>query len=88
MLETNKKILPHEICSPDGDWTVFTKDHNLYLRNLNTKEVKTLTIDGEPYYDYGSQPEASTSAIFERLYQQQPPPVALWSPNSKKNCVA
>ncbi|QGG51841.1 S9 family peptidase [Lysinibacillus pakistanensis] len=84
MLETNKKILPHEICSPDGDWTVFTKDHNLYLRNLNTKEVKTLTIDGEPYYDYGSQPEASTSAIFERLYQQQPPPVALWSPNSKK----
>ncbi|MDM5233819.1 S9 family peptidase [Lysinibacillus pakistanensis] len=84
MLETNKKIFPHEICSPDGDWTVFTKDHNLYLRNLNTKEVKTLTIDGEPYYDYGSQPEASTSAIFERLYQQQPPPVALWSPNSKK----
>jgi len=84
MLETNKKVLPHESCSPDGDWTVFTKDHNLYLRNLNTKKVETLTIDGEPYYDYGSQPESSTSAIFERLYQQQPPPVALWSPNSKK----
>lgn len=84
MLETNKKVLPHESCSPDGDWTVFTKDHNLYLRNLNTKEVETLTNDGEPYYDYGSQPESSTSAIFERLYQQQPPPVALWSPNSKK----
>ncbi|QPQ29766.1 S9 family peptidase [Lysinibacillus sp. JNUCC 51] len=83
-INTNKKVLIHESCSPDGDWTVFTKDNNLYLRSLKTEEIKSLTVDGEPYYDYGSQPEASTSAVFERLYQPQLPPVALWSPNSKK----
>ncbi|QDQ02848.1 prolyl oligopeptidase family serine peptidase [Lysinibacillus fusiformis] len=83
-IKTNRGLSPYESCSPDGDWSVFTKNNNLYLRSLNTASVKALTDDGEPYYDYGIQPDSSTSAVFDRLYQQRLPPLVLWSPNSKK----
>ena len=80
----SKEVPPHESCSPDGSWAVFVKENNLYLRCVKTGEIKPLTVDGEPYYDYGTQPEVRTSAIFERLYHQNLPPVVLWSPDSKK----
>lgn len=83
-VELPKEIPVHESSSPDGTRTVFVKEHNLYMRCLETDEVKPLTTDGEPYFDYGTQPEASTTAIFERLYQPDSPPAVLWSPDSKK----
>ena len=50
-IKTNRGLSPYESCSSDGDWSVFTKNNNLYFRSLNTASVKAHTVDGEPYYD-------------------------------------
>lgn len=74
-------IAAHEWLSPDGQWTAYVEKSNLFVRHMTTKEVRQLTHDGEPHYDYGSEPEA-TNKISRKGYT--PPPSALWSPDSKK----
>lgn len=73
-----------ELPSPDGKWTAFIESHNLYARSLETGEVISLTHDGQPYFDYATQPENSTSAVTERLLGLKQVPTAIWSPDSKK----
>ena len=73
-----------ESLSPDGRWAAFVKDHNLYLRPTAGGTEVQLTTDGEPYYDYGTEAEQSTSAVTECLSGKKQTPVLLWSPDSKK----
>jgi len=87
--ECTKKEKPKEngqdeLLSPDSRWTAFVKDHNLYVRSTETKEEEQLTDDGKPYYDYASHPESRTRAVTDRLFGRKLPPVAIWSPDSKK----
>ncbi len=63
--------------SPDGNYAVFVRDYNLWLRNLQTGRERALTSDGEKFKVY-----AGTSTVFGR---QEPPSVeAIWSADSKK----
>ncbi|MBW2369761.1 MAG: DPP IV N-terminal domain-containing protein, partial [Deltaproteobacteria bacterium] len=74
----------HEILSPDGKWTAYLEGDNLHVRSTDGDEKKTLTTDGEPHYAYGKPPGANTSSVTMRLTGIQLPPLAVWSPDSKK----
>lgn len=70
--------------SPDDKWMLTIKDHNLLLTDLLEEKALSLTNDGVQYYDYSSSPETNTRAVTERLTGIKSPPVALWSPDSRK----
>jgi len=61
--------------SPDGMHQAFIKDHNLWVRNLDSGDEKALTTDGIEDYGY-----ATNNAGWIRGRD----PVLLWSPDSKK----
>ncbi len=44
----------NEAVSPDGKWTAFTRDYNLYLRSTETGEVRQLSTSGKKHYEYAS----------------------------------
>ncbi len=75
------KPAAHELLSPDGRWAAYTEENNLYIRHMETGEIRQLTHDGEPHYDYASEPEASHKIAGGT---RKLPPAALWSPDSKK----
>lgn len=74
----------HELHSPDGKWAAFVKEHNLYVRPLPEGDEIQLTTDGEPYYDYAEQTEGNTSFVTNKVLGKKLPPIAAWSPDSKK----
>lgn len=76
--------LEGESLSPDGRWAAFLKDFNLYVRPTGGGPEIPLTADGEPYYDYASETEQSTSAVTLRLSGRKPRPILRWSPDSRK----
>jgi dipeptidyl-peptidase 4 len=47
------------IVSPKGNLAAFSREHNLWLRDLNTGEERQLTTDGSEYYAYGAAAEQS-----------------------------
>ena len=55
--------------SPDGQQQVFTRDHNLWLRNLSSGEERALTDDGSADYAYAPN---------------RPLIQALWSPDGQQ----
>jgi len=61
--------------SPDGTLGAFIRDHNLWVRNLETGEETQLTTDGVEDFGY-----ATNNAGWTRSDR----PVLLWSPDSKK----
>lgn len=73
------RLLPappaHEMLSPDGTRAAFIREHNLWLRSTRDNAETQLTFDGIEHYGY-----ATNSAG----WIQDPGPVMLWSPDSKK----
>ena len=65
----------HEFVSPDGKKAVFIKEHNLWLRNVETNEEKQLTTDGVKDFGY-----ATNNAGWIRSKK----PVVAWAPDSSK----
>ncbi len=67
---------PPEVVSPDGRKAVFRRDTNIWVRDIESGEETQLTTDGEPYYEYGIDPDATgrAAASFH----------AIWSPDSTK----
>ena len=66
---------PTWLVSPDGRKAVFSRQHNLWVRNLESGEERTLTQDGEAFYAYGANPNATGRPAVK--------PEALWSPDSR-----
>lgn len=66
---------PTLLVSPDGTRAVYSKDHNLWLRKLDSGEDKPLTSDGERYYAYAANPDATGRPAIR--------PEAVWSPDSR-----
>lgn len=62
--------------SPDGKWGVFSREHNLWLRDLASGEEKQLTEDGEAFYSYGATPDATGRPAAK--------PEVVWSPDSRR----
>jgi dipeptidyl aminopeptidase/acylaminoacyl peptidase len=63
------------VASPDGRLGAFIKDHDLWVRDLETGEEYPVTDDGEDAYGY-----ATNSAGWIR----SPRPVVMWSPDSRR----
>ena len=51
-------IQDHELISPDGRWSAFVRDHNLWLREQSTGKERALTQDGEAHFSYASAPSS------------------------------
>jgi dipeptidyl aminopeptidase/acylaminoacyl peptidase len=71
--------------SPDGKWTVFVRDSNLFLRELGTTNETQLTTDGCATNSYARNEQANRAIEME--YDQRDPatptPEVFWSPDSK-----
>ena len=68
------------LVSPDGKQVAFSRDYNLWLRNLNTGEERALTTGGQEDYQYAIPGSVYGNDAFIPLLGLQ----ALWSPDSKR----
>ena len=64
-----------EVVSPDGRRTVFRREHDLWMRDLETGGERRLTTDGAGDFGYGTGIEGRRTS---------PRPVVRWSPDSRK----
>ena len=74
---------PLETVSPDRRWALFVQDHNLFVRDLETEEVRQLTTDGEPGLGYGAFPDFATAQMQQKLGITLPP-LVVWSPDGSR----
>ena len=74
------------VVSPNGQYSVFVRDHNLWLRNLqsdgqSTGEERQFSFDGEQHYAYATVPNMlGARQNLGPLGELQ----AIWSPDSKR----
>jgi dipeptidyl-peptidase-4 len=73
--EVEKKVDRNAFISPDGTRAAFIREHNLWVRDLETGEETQLTTDGIKDFGY-----ATNNAGWIKSDR----PVLLWSPDSKK----
>ena len=66
------------VISPDGRFSVFDRDYNLWIRDLESGEERSLTRDGEEFYCYGALGTAWGVPTAPDNTQ------VLWSPDSKR----
>jgi dipeptidyl aminopeptidase/acylaminoacyl peptidase len=62
------------VVSPDGKRAAFLRDHNLWVRDLETGRELQLTTDGAEDYGYATDNQA---------WARSNTPTLLWSPNSR-----
>lgn len=75
----------HWRMSPNGRTALFTRDFNLWARDVDSSEERPLTTDGVKHYSYASEPEArDLVAGFHNMFPEDKQPEALWSPDGKK----
>ena len=67
------------LVSPDSAYAVFRKEHDLWLRDIESGEEKPLTFDGEEHFCYGAVGLAWAHPTTDTTKLQ-----AVWSPDSKK----
>ena len=79
--DTKKSVMgdlaASSLVSPDGKKAVFTRDYNLWLKDLSSGEERALTEDGEEFYDYAV---GGSAWAFPMTYDIQ----ARWSPDSSR----
>ncbi|MGG1664329.1 DPP IV N-terminal domain-containing protein [Brevibacillus sp. NRS-1366] len=83
-VEELKQTPMDELPSPDGRWSAFVQNHNLFVRSLESGSIVQLTHDGIPNYDYASYPGNRLTVVYEHINGLKLPPAAAWSPDSKK----
>ncbi|MFC0540683.1 S9 family peptidase [Kutzneria chonburiensis] len=74
---------PGESRSPNGRWTVFVRDHNLWLRDETGAEVP-LTRDGTADNGYAVDPMFGRRRPFMGVDGAVASPVVQWSPDGSK----
>ncbi|MBQ6834609.1 MAG: prolyl oligopeptidase family serine peptidase [Lachnospiraceae bacterium] len=72
----------HETTSPDGKYVLFTREHNLVLRESCSGEETVLTYDGEQWLEYGCYIDVYSQITVQREgYVDHP--LVLWSPDGR-----
>jgi dipeptidyl-peptidase 4 len=66
---------PNSVTSPDGRYAAYTRDFNLWVRDLTTNQDRPLTTDGVEDFSY-----ATNNAGWTR----SPVPLLAWSPDSRR----
>ncbi|MCF7974260.1 MAG: prolyl oligopeptidase family serine peptidase [Phycisphaerae bacterium] len=76
---------PQTVTSPDGQWTPFVRDHNLWLRHTVTLKERQLSADGTSEDSYHR--DASRARLVGMQYDRADFPDdqarVIWSPDSK-----
>lgn len=70
--------------SPDGRWLAFVRDHDLYVRYLESGWEVRLTNDGRRDYGYATPNPSPLLMIEQRTSEPQQPAAVFWSPDSKR----
>ena len=79
-----KKEQAYEELSPNGQWTAFVKDHNLYLRYVSTGQVVQLTSDGEAGWAYATELPSLGLMVEQGTENAKQHAAVFWSPDSSK----
>ena len=69
-------LLRERLISPDGKKYAFSRDYNIWVKNLETGEESALTSDGEEHYSYANAPALWGASLHADLE-------AAWSPDSR-----
>lgn len=72
-----------ETLSPNGQWAVFVRDHNLWARPTAGGPQFALTTDGIEHYGYAGPPGDNRQKITDIRYPKPTPPEVIWSPDSR-----
>ncbi len=80
--------VPGMLESPDGSWSAFAREHNLWVKNNESGDERQLTTDGAPFYSYGGFPDQYRLAAL-RTGIDFPSPLANshWSPDGRQLIV-
>ncbi|GAA0880133.1 S9 family peptidase [Algoriphagus jejuensis] len=72
-----------ESFSPDKKWMAYSKNYNLYVKNLSTGEETQVSFDGKKGFEYASY--YGWSDLMSGENGERPPHFTVnWSPDSKK----
>ena len=70
--------------SPDGKWTAYVKEHNLFIQNLKTKKETQLSWDGVEKYEYANSYSWYNLIDVDNPSEAKSELNIKWSPDSKK----
>lgn len=70
--------------SPDGEWSVFVREHDLFARSEGTGDTIRLTDDGERHHAYATPPEGNLRTVTLRRRGARPDPAVAWGPDSRR----
>lgn len=70
--------------SPDGKWTAYVKNHNLFIQNLETKKETQLSWDGIEKYEYANSYSWYNLIDVDNPKEAKSELNIKWSPDSKK----
>ncbi len=74
-----------ELLSPDGKLAAFVKDHNIWIREMETGKTYPLTADGTKDYGYVDSDFFNNTVTDERLgIKPDLPEATTWSPDSRR----
>ena len=76
-------VNPGETASPDGQWAVYFKNDNLWIRALDGSSDSALTTDGEVDHTYGISTGTDLSPISRQRLGMVDAPIISFSPNGK-----
>jgi len=73
-----------EGASPDGRWVAFVRDHDLYVRAVESGREIRLTTDGERDRAWATPVPSPTLMVRERSATPALDPLVIWSPDSRR----
>ena len=70
--------------SPDGKWVAFVRNHDLYVRSVESGREIRLTTDGEPERAWATPVPSPTLMVREHSETPDTDPLVFWSPDSRR----
>lgn len=86
--EEARAPMPGMLVSPDGMWSAFAREHNVWVKDNESGEEGQLTTDGAPFFSYGGLPDQyRLSALRAGLDFPSPLANSHWSPDGRRLIV-
>ncbi|MFE4197092.1 DPP IV N-terminal domain-containing protein [Paenarthrobacter sp. NPDC056912] len=72
------------VASPDGKWVAFRRDHNVWVRSVDTDEETAITTDGSADLSYACDADSIGSRFRLAKLGLRERPRLMWSPDSSR----
>jgi len=76
-----RQLAPSGLLSSDGQRIAFTRDDNLFVREVRTGDERPLTTDGGPLYSWAKWPDSFNMIARQKIGQKMPLFQTYWSPD-------